>query len=151
MQRFNRQNFNNNNTSYRQTDFGPKPFATNLNEAARRNDLFRVALWTGEHLQLTLMSINVNDNIGLEVHRDVDQFLYIVEGQGVTMMGNRQDCLDYRQNVSPGFGIFVPAGTWHNVINTGRMPLKLFTVYAPPEHPRGTVHRTKAEAEEYHH
>jgi mannose-6-phosphate isomerase-like protein (cupin superfamily) len=67
------------------------------------------------------------------------------------MMGNRQDCLDYRQNVSPGFGIFVPAGTWHNVINTGRMPLKLFTVYAPPEHPRGTVHRTKAEAEEYHH
>lgn len=137
------------NPMQKQVDFGPNPFATNLNEAARRNNFFRTTLWTGENLQLTLMSIQVNEDIGLEVHRNTDQFIYIVEGQGVTMMGDRQDCLNYRQNLTSGYGVFVPAGTWHNIINTGRIPLKLFTVYAPPEHPHGTVHRTKAEAEKH--
>jgi mannose-6-phosphate isomerase-like protein (cupin superfamily) len=149
VQYFNNRNRNYGHSQLGQTDFGPRPFVTNMNEAARRNDFFRRALWTGEHLQLTLMSIGVNDIVGLEVHEEVDQFFYIVEGQGMTLMGDTRDCLNFRQNISCGSGIFVPAGIWHNVVNTGRIPLKLFTIYAPPEHPHGTIHRTKADAERH--
>jgi len=128
-------------------DYGPDPFVVNIENAAEQNSAFRLALWTGEHLQVTLMSINVGEDIGLEMHPDVDQFLRIEEGQGLVRMGRTRDRLDFEAFVSEDSAIVVPAGTWHNVINTGYRPLKLYSIYAPPQHPHGTVHQTKADAE----
>lgn len=127
-------------------DYGPQPIVVNIEEATKVNDTFRTALWTGSHLQLTLMSINVGDEIGLENHPDVDQFLRIEQGQGIVKMGNRKDDLSFQKRVNPSNAIIIPAGTWHNVVNTGNVPLKLYSVYAPPKHPHGTVHKTKADA-----
>lgn len=132
-------------------DYGPCPFVVNIEEATLQNDNFRLALWTGEYLQLTLMSINPGDDIGLEIHDDHDQFLRIEEGEGLVMMGDSKDCLDFQRRVSDNYAVFVPAGKWHNLINTGCKPLKLYSIYAPPEHPRGTVHRTKADEKKHHH
>jgi mannose-6-phosphate isomerase-like protein (cupin superfamily) len=128
-------------------DYGPQPFVVNIDEATKRNNNFRTALWTGDHLQVTLMSINVGDDIGLEVHPNVDQFIRVEEGQGLVRMGNRRDNLNFQRRVEDDFAIMVPAGTWHNVINTGNRPLKVYSIYAPPQHPRNTVHVTKADAE----
>ena len=131
-------------------DYGPCPYVVNIEEATKQNDYYRIALWTGEYLQLTLMSINSGDDIGLELHEDHDQFIRIEEGQGIIMMGDSKDKLDFKAAVYDDYAIFIPAGKWHNLINTGRTPLKLYSIYAPPEHPRGTLHRTKADAEEHH-
>ncbi len=128
-------------------DYGPEPFVININEAADKNNTFRTALWTGTHLQVTLMSLKVGEDIGLEIHPDVDQFIRIEEGQGLVRMGNNKNNLDFQRNVNDDFAIMIPAGTWHNVINTGNSPLKLYSIYAPPQHPRGTVHETKEAAE----
>ncbi|KAB2954228.1 cupin domain-containing protein [Heliorestis acidaminivorans] len=131
-------------------DYGPNPFVVNIEEATKQNQTFRTALWTGEYLQLTLMSINVGDDIGLEVHYDHDQFLRIEEGEGIVKMGDRKENLDFQKRVYDDYAIFVPAGKWHNLINTGQKPLKLYSIYAPPEHPRGTVHRTKEDDVGHH-
>ena len=128
-------------------DYGPKPFVVNIEEVTKENNTFRTALWTGEHLQLTLMSINVGEDIGLEIHPHLDQFIRIEEGQGLVKMGDRKDKLDFQEKVYDDFAFIIPAGTWHNLINTGNKPLKLYSIYAPPQHPKGTVHKTKAEAE----
>ena len=130
------------------TDAGPNPFVFNVAWATRQNPFYRQTVWTGCHLQLTMMCIPVCDDIGLEYHPDHDQFFKIESGCGIVMMGPQQNCLTYKQQVHEGDAIFVPAGTWHNVINTSCMPLKLFSIYAPPHHPPGTIHRTKQEAEE---
>ncbi|MGG1552314.1 cupin domain-containing protein [Paenibacillus ferrarius] len=127
-------------------DYGNTPFVVNITEASKQNNTFRTALWTGKHLQVTLMSINVGEDIGLEVHPTVDQFLRIEQGQGMVRMGDTKDNLYIEKMVSDDDAIMVPAGTWHNLINTGNIPLKLYTIYAPPQHPFGTVHRTKADA-----
>lgn len=132
--------------SIRLKDYGREPFVININKAAKQNRTFRTALWTGEHLQVTLMSIKVGEDIGLEVHPHVDQFLRIEEGHGVVKMGDEKDNLYYQRHVSDDDAIMVPAGTWHNVINTGDKLLKLYSIYAPPNHPFGTVHRTKTDA-----
>jgi len=118
-----------------------------MENATLQNDYFRTALWTGTHLQLTLMSIKPGEDIGLEIHPNTDQFLRIEQGQGVVMMGKDKDNLTFQKRVYDNYAIFVPAGTWHNVINTGRKPLKLYSIYAPPQHPFGTVHVTKQDAE----
>ena len=128
-------------------DYGPNPFAVNIEEAAKQNNNFRIALWTGKHLQLTLMSIEVGGEIGLEVHPNLDQFIRIEEGQGLLKMGDSKDRLDYQRRVSDDYAIIIPAGKWHNLINTGNKPLKLYSIYAPPQHPFGTVHRTKRDAD----
>ncbi len=131
----------------RSKDYGPDPFALNIEKATKMNDAFRSTLWTGENLQLTLMSLNVGEDIGLEIHHDHDQFIRIEEGQGMVQMGDREDLLDFQKQVFDDDAIFVPAGKWHNLINNGRGPLKLYSIYAPPEHPPGTVHETKAIAQ----
>ena len=100
-----------------------------------------------QHFQMTLMSIPVGGDIGLEVHPDVDQFLSIQDECAVVRMGRSQNALTYQQKVTSGFAVLVPAGTWHNIINTGNAPLKLYSIYAPPQHPFGTVHKTKADTE----
>lgn len=127
-------------------DYGPEPFAVNINEASKQNNTFRTALWTGNHLQVTLMSIKVGEDIGLEIHPHLDQFLRVEQGQGVVQMGKSRDHLDFVRRVNDDYAIMVPAGTWHNVTNTGSIPLKLYSIYAPPQHPRGTVYVTKADA-----
>ncbi|RLQ94595.1 cupin domain-containing protein [Falsibacillus albus] len=128
-------------------DYGPNPYVVNINGATKQNNTYRTALWTGEHLQVTLMSIGVGEDIGLEIHPHVDQFLRIEQGQGLVQMGKSKDYLTFQRNVMDDSAIMIPAGTWHNVTNTGNVPLKLYSIYAPPNHPFGTVHRTKAEAE----
>ncbi len=127
-------------------DHGKKPFVVDINEASKQNKTYRTAIWTGNHLQVTLMSINVGEDIGLEIHPHIDQFLRVEEGNGVVQMGHSKDNLSFQKRVSDDFAIMIPAGTWHNVTNTGNKPLKLYSIYAPPQHPFGTVHRTKAEA-----
>lgn len=127
-------------------DYGAKPFVVNINEAAKLNNTFRTALWTGNHLQVTLMSIDVGGDIGLEMHPNVDQFLRVEQGTGIVQMGNTKGQFTFEQYISDDSAIFVPAGTWHNITNTGRVPLKLYSIYAPPNHPFGTVHPTKADA-----
>jgi mannose-6-phosphate isomerase-like protein (cupin superfamily) len=128
------------------TDYGPRPFVININEATKQNNTFRTALWTGSQFQVTLMSIDVGEDIGLEMHPDVDQFLRIEQGQGIVRMGKRRDNVTFERNVYDDSAIIIPAGTWHNLINTGTVPLKLYSIYAPPNHPFGTVHATKADA-----
>ncbi|MBS5113057.1 MAG: cupin domain-containing protein [Coprobacillus cateniformis] len=132
-------------------DFGPNPFVIDIEKATMNNDDFRVALWTGPHLQLTVMSIPVGESIGLEIHPQVDQFLHIEDGTGIAMMGDKKDNLYLQQPVFEGSAIFIPAGMWHNVVNTGNKPLKLYSIYAPADHPWGTVHPTKADAQAQEH
>lgn len=127
-------------------DFGANPFIININEATKQNNTYRTAIWTGDHLQVTLMSLNPGEDIGLEMHPDVDQFLRIEQGQGITQMGKSKDNLNFRRKVYDDSAIMIPAGTWHNLTNTGNIPLKLYSIYAPPNHPFGTVHPTKADA-----
>ena len=127
-------------------DHGNSPYVVDIEQAVLHNRFFRTAIWTGKHLQVTLMSIRAGEDIGLERHPNVDQFLRIESGRGLVQLGPRKDNLHYQQYVQDDFAIFVPAGTWHNIINTGHTPLKLYTIYAPPEHPFGTVHRTKQDA-----
>ena len=129
-------------------DHGPFPFVVDIKKATLANENFRTAIWTGEHFQITLMTIQPGEDIGLEMHPHVDQFLRIEQGNGVVQMGASKDRLVIRQRVFDDFAIVVPAGTWHNLINTGNIPLKLYSIYAPPNHPKGTIHETKAIAEE---
>lgn len=128
------------------TDYGFRPLVLNINEATKQNNTFRTAIWTGSQLQVTLMSIGVGEDIGLEIHPHVDQFLRIEQGQGLVQMGKSKDNLSFESHVYDDFAIIIPAGTWHNLINTGNVPLKLYSIYAPPHHPFGTVHATKADA-----
>lgn len=107
----------------RETDHGRDPFVVNIPHAARQNRNFRTALWTGHHLQMTLMCIPVCGEIGVEMHPNTDQFIR-VEG-----------------------GVFVPCGAWHNILNTRNCPLTLSSIYAPPQHPKGTIHCAKVDAE----
>lgn len=132
-------------------DYGPNPFVINIETATKQNNNFRTALWTGKHLQLTLMSIPVGGEIGLEIHPNIDQFIRIEEGEGLVQMGNRKDYLDFQKRVYDNFIFIIPAGTWHNLVNTGNKPIKLYSIYAPVQHPYGTVHVTKADAEAAEH
>jgi mannose-6-phosphate isomerase-like protein (cupin superfamily) len=127
------------------TDYGANPFVVDIRKTALHNETYRTALWTGQHLQLTLMTIPVGDDIGLEMHPNVDQFLRIEEGQGLVQMGDSREHLYFRQPAYDYYAIFIPAGTWHNLTNTGKKTLKLYSIYAPPNHPWGTVQQTKAD------
>jgi mannose-6-phosphate isomerase-like protein (cupin superfamily) len=125
-------------------DYGQRPFVVNIEQAAKQNNTYRTALWTGKYFQVTLMSINVGDDIGLEVHPTTDQFIRIEAGQGLVQMGDSQNKLDFQEMAYVDYAIMIPAGKWHNVTNTGNTPLKIYVIYAPPEHPYGTVQETKA-------
>lgn len=139
-------NYYNMNPNYIR-DYGPEPFVININKATKQNNNFRTALWTGKHLQVTLMSIDVGESIGLEMHPDVDQFIRIEQGYGLVQMGNDKNNINFERKVYDDFAIIIPAGKWHNLTNIGNVPIKLYSIYAPPNHPKGTIHRTKADAE----
>lgn len=128
------------------SDFGPNPFIIDMQKAARQNDNFRTTLWTGDHLQVTLMNIPVKGTVGLEVHSDLDQFLRVEEGLGLVQLGTSKLSMDTQYLVFDNYGIFVPAGIWHNIVNIGNQPLRMTSVYAPPHYEWGTVHPTKADS-----
>ncbi|MGN0544967.1 MAG: cupin domain-containing protein [Acutalibacteraceae bacterium] len=126
---------------------GNEPLVVNIQRAVCENSNYRTTLWTGDHLQLTLMTIPVGGDIGVEVHEDTDQFICIEQGCATVRMGNSKCSVQDAGNVRAGFAIAVPAGTWHNIVNRGNIPLRLYSLYAPPHHAPGTVHRTKADAQ----
>jgi mannose-6-phosphate isomerase-like protein (cupin superfamily) len=129
------------------TDQGPDPYVVDIEAATLDNDNFRTTLWTGKNLQMTVMSIDVGSDIGLEVHEHGDQFLRVEAGRARVQMGPAEDDLPFDEEVGDDWVILVPAGSWHNVTNIGDEPLKVYAIYAPPEHPKGTVHATQEEAE----
>jgi mannose-6-phosphate isomerase-like protein (cupin superfamily) len=122
-----------------------------IEHSTLENETFRTVLFTGAHAQLTVMRLGPGEDIGLERHGDRDQFLRIEQGTARVELGSSEDQVDEAHDVAEDWAVVVPAGTWHNVINTGDGELKLYSLYAPPEHPDGTVHRTKADADLDHH
>ena len=118
-----------------------------LEKATVYNRYFRREMWTGEHAQITVMSIPVGGEVGKEVHEDTDQILVVEQGSAAVFMATEEGDLPFVGAATEGWAILVPAGTYHNIVNDGRVPLKMFSVYAPPKHPVGTLHRTKEEAD----
>lgn len=132
-----------------------EPYVVNIEELTTENGNFRTAEWTGKFLQLTTMSIEVGGEVGLEIHKDTDQFLRIEAGRAKVLMGKTKENLDFETEAKNDDAIFVPTGYWHNILNIGEEPLKLYSIYAPPHHPADTVHKTyavamEAEEEEEH-
>jgi mannose-6-phosphate isomerase-like protein (cupin superfamily) len=119
----------------------------NVEQETLDNDTFRTVVFTGDHTQLTVMSLKAGEDIGRERHDGIDQFLRIERGSARVELGRSEDTVDETHDVEDDWAIIVPAGIWHNVVNTGDGELKLYSLYSPPEHPDGTVHRTKEEAE----
>lgn len=113
---------------------------------AERNSYFRQVLYTAHNLQLVVMSLPPGEEIGNEVHEDREQYIRIEAGRATVTMGPSRDEVAQSDVVETGSAVVIPGGTWHNVINTGDGELKLSTIYAPPQHPDGTIHKTKAEA-----
>ena len=128
-------------------DIGPDPQSFDLERATVTNDSYRTVAWTGRHLQLTLMSIPVGGDIGLEAHPETDQFLRLDAGRGRVQMGPAKDRLDFDREVGDGWAVLVPAGTWHNITNIGDEPMRLYAVYAPVHHAAGIVQQTAEDAE----
>ena len=118
----------------------------NIERETLNNATFRTVVFTGEHTQLTVMSIEPGDDIGREVHPDHDQFIRIEQGSARVELSRTKDEVDETHDAGADWAVIVPAGIWHNVVNTGDGELKLYSLYSPPEHPDGTVHRTKADA-----
>lgn len=131
-------------------DHGPNPFVVDIEDITLANENFRTTVWTGEFLQMTLMSIPVGGDIGLEIHTDTDQFLRLEQGRGRVQMGPSADELTFDEEVADDWGIFVPKGVWHNVTNIGDEPMKVYSIYAPPHHAHGTVHATQADQDHDH-
>jgi len=115
------------------------------------NDTFRTVVFTSGHTQLTLMRLAPGEDIGLEAHPHLDQFLRLEQGSARVEFGRTQGSIDETYDVEADWAFIVPAGVWHNVINTGEGDVRLYSLYSPPEHPDGTVHHTKQEAEEAEH
>jgi mannose-6-phosphate isomerase-like protein (cupin superfamily) len=115
------------------------------------NSTFRTVVFTGEHTQLTVMSLRPGEDIGLESHPNLDQFIRIEKGQARIELGPTQENIEETHDVEDDWAVIVPAGVWHNVVNTGSSDVKLYSLYSPPEHPDGTVHKTKADAEAAEH
>lgn len=128
-------------------DEGPHPFVVDIEAVTLENRAYRTTLWTGKFLQMTVMSIEPGHDVGLEVHLDHDQFLRIESGRARVQMGPTKDDLRFDREVGDDWAVLVPAGSWHNITNIGQESLKLYSLYAPPEHRHGTVHATKAESD----
>ncbi len=123
----------------------------NVETATIENTTFRTVLFTGSNIQLTVMRLAPGEEIGVEMHDHLDQFLRIEQGQARVTFGPSAEQVAEEHEVSDDWAVIVPGGTWHNVINTGAGDLKLYSLYAPPEHPSGTVHRTKEDADAAEH
>ncbi len=128
-------------------DIGPPPQSFDIERAAKDNTNYRSVAWSGRYLQVTLMSIPAGGDIGLEAHPETDQFLRLDAGNGRVQMGVAKDKLTFEKEVSDGWCVLVPAGTWHNITNTGKTPMQVYTIYAPAHHKPGKVQATAAIAE----
>ena len=120
-----------------------KHYVRSIEKETLKNNYFRRVLFTGKHAQLVVMSLKPREEIGNEVHPKVDQFFRIEQGKAKFVLNNGRD----KHIAKNGYAVIVPSGTWHNVINVGKNKLKLYTIYSPPNHPPGTIHKTKKEAE----
>lgn len=127
----------------------------NIEAETLQNGSFRRVLFTGELLQLTVMRLAPGEEIGLERHDHLDQFIRVEAGQARVTMGSERDRVDQSHDLVDDWAVIVPAGTWHNVVNAGAADLSLYSLYAPPEHGAGAVHHTKEDADaaeaEHHH
>lgn len=117
-----------------------KGYVQNIDSVTVKNDAFRQVLYTAKNCQLVVMALKPREEIGAEVH-ELDQFFRVEAGTGEAVLDG------VRTAISAGFAVLVPAGANHNIINTGSVPLKLYTIYAPPNHRDGVIHRTRADAE----
>ena len=132
------------------TDFGPNPYVVDTEKTTLENQNYRTTVWTGKYMQMTVMAIKPGHDIGLEIHDDHDQFLRVEQGKARVQMGPAKDNLSFDKEVSDDWVILVPAGQWHNVTNIGDQDLKVYSLYAPAEHPHGAVHPTREDAERAH-
>jgi mannose-6-phosphate isomerase-like protein (cupin superfamily) len=115
-------------------------FVQNIESIAVKNEYFRQVLYTAKNCQLVVMSLNPREEIGMEVYK-LDQFFRVEDGTGEAVLDG------IHRIISAGFAVLVPAGTNHNIINTGTTPMKLYTIYSPPNHRDGVVHHARADAE----
>ncbi len=134
------------NTTDTIKDIGPRPQSFDIERVTKANTNYRSVAWSGRYLQVTLMSIPVGGDIGLEAHPQTDQFLRLDAGSGRVQMGNAKDKLTFDSNVSEGWCVLVPAGTWHNITNIGATPMQVYAIYAPAHHTPGKVQATAAAA-----
>lgn len=118
------------------TDSNKSFFVDDLESITESNDNFRKVLYTSKHSQLVVMSLDINEDIGYETH-DLDQFFRIEEGEGISVIDGKE------YPIKSGSGLIIPSGTKHNIINTGKTKLKLYSIYSPPNHKDGTIHKTK--------
>lgn len=126
-----------------------KVYHSNIEKETLENNYFRKVLFTGKYSQLVVMALKPGEEIGKEIHEGVDQFFRIEQGRARVILNDTDEFEAGEDEV-----FIVPAGTWHNVVNTGDVDLKLYTIYSPPNHPKGTVHKTRKEAleaEKHHH
>lgn len=133
------------------TDFGPEFLSLNIEEYTEKNTNFRTTLWTGEQMQLTLMSIPVGGAIGEEIHTDMERFIRIEEGKGEAFIGETQETMKSVKKVGGDDIVIIPKGVWHDIKNIGDKPMKLYSIYAPVEHPKGTIYVTMEEGQEHDH
>jgi mannose-6-phosphate isomerase-like protein (cupin superfamily) len=122
-----------------------KGFIADIEDRTEENRDFRHVVYTGPHMQLVLMALEPGEELGEEIHENTDQFFRVEEGKGEVVIDGKET------RIENDVAIVVPAGARHNIKNTGHKPLKFYTIYAPPEHPDGTVHRTKADADKAEH
>jgi mannose-6-phosphate isomerase-like protein (cupin superfamily) len=118
-------------------------YSIDIEEKTLKNNYFREVLYTAPHSQLVVMTLQPGEEIGLETHDGIDQFIRVESGSGFAVLNGQ------RHKLADGIAVVIPSGTEHNVVNDSKEPLRLYTLYTPPEHPDGTVHKTKREAEEY--
>lgn len=118
-------------------DQGPNPFVIDVNKAAKQNDKFRAVLWTGTYLQVILMNIPIKGKIGMQINPNHDQLLRVEDGHGLLQLGSDKFSMYAQYVLFDDYTVFVPAGTWHNIINIGTVPLKISSTYAPPNYPWG--------------
>lgn len=128
-------------------DRGPHPYVVDIDEATVSNEFFRDTLWTGKHLQLTVMTIPPGGEIGAEIHTGHDQFIRLESGSLHAKMGKSPEELEVDQVIDEDWAAFIPSGTWHNFVNESDEPAKVYSIYAGPEHAPGTRHETKADAD----
>jgi mannose-6-phosphate isomerase-like protein (cupin superfamily) len=131
-------------------DIGGEPWILDIEKATLTNENYRVANWTGNYLQLVFMSMKPGEVIDLEMHEGHDQFIRIEQGEARVLMGKTEDSLSFNEKVSDDWAILIPAGYWHSIENTGNTDLKLYTLYGPSEHKKGTINKTYEEAKEAH-
>lgn len=131
----------------RREESGVKPCLINIRGEALRNQNFRKAIWTGEYLQVTVMSIPVGGEIGLEMHEGLEQFIKVESGYVNVYMGDTKQTVKFAGKINADCAVVIPAGTWHNLVNACACPLKVYSVYAPPKHPSCTVHKTKLDSD----